>query len=762
MLARFAAVKSVGVRVAAPDGQRVPVSRWIGNKPPSTLIVNWLVLLKRAVATVVCAGILAVAAPLGEGVAQVSPTPPRPVSPLTPNPVAVEDMSQVEAAVPTHPIPAAPKKKYVPASVYAGPGLTCKLYAPESGVSVGLDVDTDDDGYARFYAVPASPNAKVKELKLNCTDSAGKPSAYIVDLTSADPFTSRPLNLANERGIDRPALSGDPLAYTQAELLKHGYGLRPDPQKSPAAYERWLKAASISGRMLAGKRATSPQSHTVYTTQAPPWTGSILVGAPKYVYTEAQFNVPEAIPGGDETTYTEIAIWNGLGGFGTGSGLIQGGVGIRTIPGGAVYYTFREYCCGDPYSNGYGGNFAPSVNDEIFSEQYYCDAEGNENINGGYGCSFLDDEKSGAIFSCIEADDSLCWSVPAIAGMTLGDSAEFVIEDTSPQLGKGTNQFTDFTPEVTMQGEAWSLSADTYEAVNLDPVVYVLTDFTNSTSHMNVSVSSTSENTYFSISQFEQVPGSAVDTSVPCAGPGGVCHPEAIAVGPNANGSAIGDPWVLGSGANQLGDHDVYHWVNSKWVQEPGAATQIAVSPSGVPWIIDHAGQIFYWNGAGWTQIAGCATSIGVGPAWSLDPHGSPWVIGCEGSATTNGGIYFLNGTSWFREPGGASQIAVSPEGFPWVITAAGSIYHWNGSGWTPVSGCATSIAVGPTTAPLAGPYGDVWVVGCPTEYGISLVYQFQQGTTWVPISAPPAVQISLSPDLGVPWLVMLGGGIFK
>jgi hypothetical protein len=665
----------------------------------------------------------------------------------------------INAAALVHPIPSASKKSYTPASAYASPGLQCKLYPTGSAPSAGLDVYTDDDGYARFHAVRAATGDAVHQLSMDCTDSMGHWSSYSVDLTSDDTFVPRPLNLDNERGVDRPALKGDPLSYTQSELIKAGYGVRPDPKKDATAYSRWLVAASVSGRQLAAKRPTSPYSHTVYTTQASPWTGSVLAGAPLYVYTEAQFNVPAAIPGGDETTGTEIAIWNGLGGYGTGSGLIQGGVGILTSPTAAVYRTWREYCCGDPYSNGYGGNFTPTPGDEIYSQQWYCDASGNENINGGYGCSFLEDETSGAVFSCVEATGSPCWSVPAIAGMTLGESAEFVIENQSPQLEPATTAFTDFAPQVSMQGEAWSLSKKAYESVNLDPVVYLLTDFTKSTSHMNVSVSGTSEETYFSVSQFAQVGGQALSNNVPCAGVGTVCFPQPIAVGPNANGSAVGDPWVLGAGSTSSGDHYIYEWQNSQWVLQPGAASQIAISPQGIPWAINHLGQIFYWNGSAFELAPGdgCATSIGVGPATRANRYGVPWVIGCNGGDNANGGIYELQGSTWVLQPGAANQIAVSPEGVPWVVSVGGHIFHWNGNNWTAVTGCATNIAVGPTTATLAGPYGDAWAIGC----GGNSIYQFQHGKSWVQIPGA-ASYISVSPDIGVPWVVNSAGQIFE
>src|ERR1017187_7454458 len=245
------------------------------------------------------------------------------------------------AASPVHPIPTALKKSYTPASVRALPGLQCRIYPTGSAPSLGLTVCTDDDGYARFHAVRAAAGDTVQRLTLDCTDLAGNFSSYSADLTSADTFEPRPLNLANERGTDRPALEGDPLSYTQSELIQAGYGLRPDPQKDAAAYSRWLAAALVPGRMLEIKRPSS-HSHTVTTTEAAPWTGSALTGAPNYISTEANFNVPTAAPGGDETTGTEIAIWNGLGGFGTGSGLIQGGVNVATNSTSASYGSWRS------------------------------------------------------------------------------------------------------------------------------------------------------------------------------------------------------------------------------------------------------------------------------------------------------------------------------------------------------------------------------------------------------------------------------------
>jgi hypothetical protein len=673
---------------------------------------------------------------------------------------------------PVHPS----KKSFTPASVRALPGLKCTVYSAGTEPSKGLAVFTDDDGFARFHAVRAAAGDAVQRLTLDCRDSDGTLSSFSADLTSANTFEPRPLNLAHERGVDRPALRGNPLSYTQQELLDAGYGLRPDPEKDAAAYSRWLSAALVPGRMLEIKRP-SDHSHTVTTTTAAPWTGSVLTGAPNYISTEAVFNVPAATPSGDETTGTEIAIWNGLGGFGTGSGLIQGGVEVATTPTVALYGSWREYCCGDGDSNGYKGAFVPNPGDKIYSQEWYCDSNGSKNINGGYGCTFLTDETTGAILSCTSATGSPCWSVKALPlcsvspgtpnCMTVGLAAEFVIENQTPQCCSPATAFTDFASTVTMSGSAYSSTTDSNsQTISTDPLVDVLDDFTNTTSHMNVSLGKTDQ-TYFTVSQFKRVEGTAQANMVPCAGPGGTCYPQSIAVGPNANGSTIGTAWVLGTAKTSGGDYYVYQRKGSNFVRTNGAGLQIAVGIDGYPWVITHLGTIYYWNGSTFVLApgGGCATSIGVGPGYNAT-YGDPWIIGCNGSGTTNGGIYqyfWGAGGAWVQQPGAANRIAVSPEGVPWVITSDGNVWYWTGSFFTGApAGCATSIAVGSYTEPLAGPKGDVWITGCGnvTSQG-SAIFQLQNGTSWVQIPGV-ASQISVSPDLGVPWVVDLTGEIFE
>jgi len=127
-----------------------------------------------------------------------------------------------------------------------------------------------------------------------------------------------------------------------------------------------------------------------------------------------------------------------------------------------------------------------------------------------------------------------------------------------------------------------------------------------------------------------------------------------------------------------------------------------------------------------------------------------------------------MQGNSWVKQPtpsGLVSGIAVSPEGIPWIFDTAGDVYFWGGAGFLPAStglGCISSLAVGPTSAPFSGVFGDVWIVkDCRLTTASGNIYQFQFGLSWVQIPGG-AVRISVSPDLGVPWIVNGSGQIFE
>lgn len=687
----------------------------------------------------------------------------------TPLLLAAVSSASAQEATTTAPQPhahhALSQKSFTAASVFAAPDLQCRIYPSGGDASKALPVHTDSDGYARFHAVRAIAGDKVRELTLDCKDSAGKRSTYPVDLTAEETFVPRPLDLEREPGIDRPALTGDPLAYSEAELIQAGYGPRPDPVKSPDAYQRWLTAATLPGRMLSTRRHAPER--TITNSLAPNWTGTTISGKPNYISVEGNLSVPSVNPGGDETGYEDVhvAVWNGLDTPGPASGLIQGGYQIDVNAWVATYLTFREYCCGDGDSNGYSGDFNPNPGDTVYSHEWYCDKNGNKNLNGGYGCTHLHDLNTGAILDCSSATSNTCWSVkanplcsvdPSDSGcFVLGGEADFVIELQGPA-------WPDLKEDLTMTSSAYSSQTGSYsQTVANDPHVTFLNDFTGtngvaeSPSHMNVWADSAGV-THFNVSQFAKV--------------GGISHPDpayqSIAVGPNGNGSTLGDPWRLAYDKNSTGDYNIYHWVNGAWKLEPGAGTEIAIGPAGYPWLVNHLGTVFYWNGSEWKVAPGnaCASHIAVGANAYGSKYGSAWVLSCsEGSSGY--GIYQLQGSNWVRQPGSAVKIAIGPIG-PWIIDKSNNVYFWDSEKYVEANGspCASDIAVGPIYDSLLVPYpfGDAWILGCHDHSAGYNIYQFQvQANSWVQIPGS-ANQISVSPDLGIPWIIEPNGDIME
>jgi hypothetical protein len=397
-----------------------------------------------------------------------------------------------------------PSTSIARATVHARPGLVCTLHSANQKKESGLSVVTDDDGYARFYALRVPVDNPDRKQLLSCEDAKGRRFTYSADLSTDEPFRPHLIDLKREPGRDRPALQGDSMAVSQVELVARGYGLRPDPAYEPAGYAGWLLAASQTARMLEIKRVSRVKAGPT-TILTPFWTGSILTGAPNYVSVQSYMNVPTGIPGGDGTSSTWISTWNGLGGLNGGFGIIQSGSGVETNPVAAAYFSWREYCCNDPNGTTYQGSFTPDPDDVLFVQNWYCDADGTPDVTGEYGCSFVQDLNSGALLNCTTSQSSpcaaarglpLCATQPNAPNcMSPGTSAEFVIEFASNQLTPPTPDFPDLASTVTMQGFTTSAghggnTGRFYENVSTDPSVFIMGDFTNGVTRMNISLGS--------------------------------------------------------------------------------------------------------------------------------------------------------------------------------------------------------------------------------------------------------------------------------
>jgi hypothetical protein len=145
--------------------------------------------------------------------------------------------------------------------------------------------------------------------------------------------------------------------------------------------------------------------------------------------------------------------------------------------------------------------------------------------------------------------------------------------------------------------------------------------------------------------------------------------------------------WIIG-GIPVGNDFGIWFWREStcSWNPDParGAAIRIAVSPEGIPWVINSQQRIFEQKITGtWTepQPTGRASAIGVGP------NESAWVIGAVNGGS-NGAAYAWNGTTFAFASSTFTmkEISVGSDGTPWALVNGGTlnnqIVHWAGK-WT-------------------------------------------------------------------------------
>jgi hypothetical protein len=717
--------------------------------------------------------------------------------------------------------------RFEPASVLVPAGNTCALY-PEGKPDQNqtISVSADEDGVVRFMAVRPTLPDSLARLTLDCTDSNGNKETYSVDLRLEDAFQPRPFDPSLTNLTFRPALARDPLSYTRQELIQGGYGFRPDPNQNPAGYQMWLATASTPAYKARSRRTSLPSarlsqplsehpmpqlsghdpdlniSSSVHINPSNYWTGAILSGSYQkgatasktysYLENQATFNVPWVYPGAYNSGVTTMTIWTGL------DNVFQAIVDVQATATTVVFGIHHQdiaspqkwiHCptssgpCTNPKNDAAGVTFTPNAGDEIWAQEWYCDAKGNENLWGGYACTNMMDITQGIIWDCSQASGSDCqsYALPAdLVNGNLGRQAEYIIEDDTPHAG----EFPDFSP-VTMSGIAWvvqgsgSSGAGTFVTTSTDPYVALRTDATSATprgnGHLIITLPTDAVKWTDVVTNIYYWNGTNFNSFAPgCA--------TSIGVGPNSHGLTNGTPWITDCpdayGGQDFSDGNQNVWQMQKdgfWVKkQDDVATQVAVSPEGVAWAIDASGNILYWDGSKFVDngFGGCARAIGVGPKSGYQTNGTPWIIGCHAGADGNYDVYQLQTggtsdfhlTSWVKvQDDVATQIAVSPEGIPWAINASGQILHWNGSKFVVNSdaGCATSIGVGPNSSGLTN--GTPWITRCTVAAdGNYNVAQLQTGGDWVKMQDGVGIgfgtlhsgSIAVAPDTGIAWVL--------
>jgi hypothetical protein len=403
--------------------------------------------------------------------------------------------------------------QFEPASVDAPADSNCVLQ-PEGNQdpNESIHVYADEDGVVRFLAVrPTLPNS-VERLTLDCTDANKPTKTYSVDLRSEATFKPRPFDPSRTTLALRPALTGDPRRFTQEELVVAGYGLRPDPTRDPDAYQEWLAAASEPVYQLHSDQTVVwfPISRQPYLERSvdPPesvqkkpsvgWTGPVLYGSFQkkttaaetisYGASSATLVVPKLTPG----PTAAATIWNGL------DNVFQAIVDVTTTPTiarfGIHHQTFDKH---SGHTDNAGTRFTPRTGDHISIEEWYCNAKGNLDLNGGYECTNMVDITQHAQWECDKAASSDCPSYKLnaadLGNGKLGWQTEYIIEDDSKHAG----EWPIFSP-VTMHGSADVIKGDgtkgtgRFVSMNYgslsDPKITLYTDNNNSSKHLRITL----------------------------------------------------------------------------------------------------------------------------------------------------------------------------------------------------------------------------------------------------------------------------------
>ncbi len=143
----------------------------------------------------------------------------------------------------------------MPAGLYVQvmPDAVCTLHAQgAAGTSKQeLKLFADTRGIVLFYNL-VQEKGMLFNLTLDCTadDGVGSSVSVPIEVRAVSDFEPAGaetdyLSLVPPAGRFVPALSGDPLSYSDKDLEAQGYpSPRPDPAQAPDEYQHWLEAVS--------------------------------------------------------------------------------------------------------------------------------------------------------------------------------------------------------------------------------------------------------------------------------------------------------------------------------------------------------------------------------------------------------------------------------------------------------------------------------------------------------------------------------------
>jgi hypothetical protein len=341
-----------------------------------------------------------------------------------------------------------------------------------------LELPSDDTGHVTFYYNISSLTG-VHTLLVNCQDLSGKAGAYSVQLQAS--ANAPALTAPAPQGTVRPALMGDPLSYTDSQLVALGFPPRPDSTQAPDKYRQWLRLVSTAATKVSVRPIPMHGLHPSIDWWG--WAGYRVTSHPIYSQVQAEWQIP--YPYG-ETNNLGVAdtssLWVGLGDGGPSHGdMWQGGseqdVTCYYMLGdiGCVrgYYSWVEVisslgCPMIGWDMGFrpwhyvyvglwigdiNGNPNPSLAPPLYPWWYFWDETTNAYYADRGGWYYVDNNGQPHCNGCGNPPDN-DGRLPYFVQFT-GGSAEWIVERTSGPVSP---------PHLADFGTALMMTADFYNA----------------------------------------------------------------------------------------------------------------------------------------------------------------------------------------------------------------------------------------------------------------------------------------------------------
>jgi hypothetical protein len=245
-------------------------------------------------------------------------------------------------------------------------------------------IPANDEGVIRFLVTPKHEGTAT--ISLSCRGETGATATYPVELTgTSDVEAIRATKIAMDElnkskpGTLRPALAGDPMSYSQEELVAKGYGTRPDPVQHADRYAHWLRAVSQPTTLVIHRDVATPQTNgpneNLWFQSS--WSGGVAgnPGGPNafFYYASAEWIVPQVFAESSIGNQSNASTWAGVGGT-NGDWLWQAGTEEWTQSflwfESAGYNSWTENW---PFESQQNSSVSVNNGDDIFVEVYLCD-----------------------------------------------------------------------------------------------------------------------------------------------------------------------------------------------------------------------------------------------------------------------------------------------------------------------------------------------------------------------------------------------------